>query len=72
MQPENRRFNYHLSRIRVRSEHVVGFLKGRFASLLELRIQIRDAESHIAALSWIRVCIILHILIFWIENGDES
>ena len=72
MQPDNRRFNYHLSKVRVRSEHAVGFLKGRFASLSGLRIQIRDADSHIAALSWIRACIILHTLIFWIENGHED
>ena len=72
MQPENRRFNYHLSQVRVRSEHTVGFLKGRFASLRRFQIQILDADSHMTALSWIRACIILHTFIFWIEKGHED
>lgn len=37
---ENKTFNFHLSRIRIRAEHTIGYLKGRFQSLKELRIQI--------------------------------
>ena len=72
MQPDNRSFNYHLSKVRVRSEHAVGFLKGRFGSLRGLRIRIQDSDTHLAAVSWIQACIILHTLIFWIENGNEN
>ncbi|KAJ7714019.1 hypothetical protein B0H16DRAFT_1559166 [Mycena metata] len=28
--PENEVFNKHVSRLRIRSEHAIGFLKGRF------------------------------------------
>ena len=72
LQPDNRTFNYYLSKVRVRSEHAVGYLKGRFASLRQLRIRILDAESHIAALSWIKACIIIHTMIFWIEKDSED
>ena len=72
LQTENRIFNYHVSKVRVRSEHAVGFLKGRFASLKGLRLRIEDADGHIIALSWIKACIVLHTLIFWIEKGHED
>ena len=72
LQTENRIFNYHVSKVRVRSEHAVGFIKGRFSSLWGLRARIKDAESHIVALSWIKACIVLHTLIFWIEQGCQD
>jgi DDE superfamily endonuclease len=67
-------FNYHLSRIRIRSEHTIGLLKGRFQSLHELRIQIGSRERHLWAIIWIRCCFILHNLIIKIEgnNNDDS
>ena len=36
---DRRNFNYQLARLRVRSEHAIGVLKGRFASLRELRVR---------------------------------
>ncbi|KAF8579788.1 hypothetical protein K439DRAFT_1620305 [Ramaria rubella] len=44
--PENTRYNYYVSRVRVHSEHCVGFLKGRWSSLRGLRLHI-DKPSHI-------------------------
>ena len=35
-------FNYRLAQSRVRIEHAIGILKGRFASLREMRTQIRN------------------------------
>lgn len=72
LQQENRIFNYHVSKVRVRSEHAVGYIKGRFGSLRGLRVRIKDSDSHIQALSWIKTCIVLHTLIFWIEKGRED
>ncbi|KAL1671212.1 hypothetical protein EV122DRAFT_226954, partial [Schizophyllum commune] len=49
--------------VRIRSEHAVGYLKGRFPSLKGLRQQIKDETDHLRALEWIRTCLILHTLI---------
>lgn len=65
-------FNYNLSRIRIRSEHAIGLLKGRFQSLRELRIQISSLNRHRWAIVWIRCCIILHNLIIMIEGDEED
>ena len=87
--PENKTFNYHLSRVcylfipsgillsvfkqvRVKSEHAMGYLKGRFSSLRGLRQQIRDATDHKRALAWVKTCIIIHMLVSFIEEGDED
>lgn len=68
---ENTTFNYHVSRVRVRSEHCVGFLKGRWSSLRGLRIQINEsAHLHFASL-WITTCIILHCFAMQYERGED-
>lgn len=67
-----RKFNYRLATVRVRSEHAIGLLKGRFQSLRELRIQIGNESQHEWALVWIRCCIILHNIILDIEGDDED
>src|ERR1700677_262964 len=41
-----RHFNYHLSRLRVHSEHVFGLLKGCFQSLKEIRIRNSTEDDH--------------------------
>lgn len=55
-----RRFNFELSRQRIRIEHAIGMLKSRWQSLRELRIQIKDASSAARANMWMQACIILH------------
>lgn len=57
---ENATYNYHLSSIRVRSEHCVGFLKGRWSSLRGLRLQINSARHVQVASLWVISCITLH------------
>lgn len=42
------------------SEHVIGFLKGRFQSLKNLRLHIKDWISHIIATYWVAACIGIH------------
>ena len=44
--PDNEFYNNHVSMVRIRSEHAIGFLKGRFASLKHLRIHIKNKTSH--------------------------
>lgn len=41
----NRTFNFHPSRICIRSEHTIGYLKGRFQCLKELRFQVLNAQD---------------------------
>nr|GAT50916.1 predicted protein [Mycena chlorophos] len=71
LEPENRTFNYHVSAVRIRSEHAVGFIKG-FQSLRGLRQQIKNRRDHLRALEWIRTCIIIHTLVQDIERGDAD
>lgn len=50
----------------------MGYIKGRFCSLRGLWQQINNAKDHEHAIIWIKACIILHTLVFIIENGDED
>ena len=66
----NRDFNYNLSRIRIRSEHAIGYLKGRFQFLKELRIAIHTEQDIVYVAAWINACIILHA--FAIDEEELS
>jgi hypothetical protein len=66
--PNTRTFNYFVSRLRIRSQHAVGSLKGRFGSLRVLRQQIRDDRFHELSLEWIKACIVVHMMCFSIER----
>jgi hypothetical protein len=69
----NKTFNYFVSRVRVRSEHAVGYLKGRFGSLRGLRQQILNERAHHLALAWVKTCMVLHMLCWKIETQlDEE
>lgn len=57
---ENEEFNKAVSRVRIRSEHTIGYLKGRFHSLKHLRVRIKDRKSHKFATYWVAGCIVLH------------
>jgi hypothetical protein len=58
--------------VRIRSEHAMGYLKGRFQSLRRLRQNIDSERDWLLALTWIRVCIIIHSLAFEVENIVED
>lgn len=58
--------------MRVKSEHAMGYLKGRFCSLRGLWQQIDDSRDHEYALVWVKCCIIIHTLISIIEEGNEN
>ena len=53
-------FNNHVSILRIRSEHAIGFLKGRFQSLKNLRLHIKDRISHVIGTYWVAACIGIH------------
>jgi len=46
--------------LRIRSEHAIGFLKGRFQSLRDLRVLIQDEKTHKSAVYWVVACIAIH------------
>lgn len=69
--PENVQHNYYVSNVRVRSEHCMGFIKGRWSSLRGLRLCIDTAEGLQIASIWVATCIILHAFAMKYEaRGD--
>jgi hypothetical protein len=67
---DNKMFNYYFSRIRVGSEHAIGYLKGRFQSLNELRISVRSKNDMDILAIWVHVCITLHAFAMDFEEID--
>src|ERR1700761_3196204 len=60
LQGRNPEYSYHVANVRVRSEHSVGYLKGRFSSLRGLRLRI-DRHEHLAyATFWAIACMVVH------------
>ena len=53
-------FNNHVSILRIRSEHAIGFLKGCFQSLKNLQLHIKDRISHVIGTYWVAACIGIH------------
>lgn len=70
--PENTIFDGAVSSIRVRSEHCLGAIKGRFQCLRGLRININSNSDHIKACRWITIPIILHNMIIDIEGAKSG
>lgn len=66
---ENTRYNYYVSKVRICSEHCIGFLKGRWSSLRGLRICINNEKSIQYATLWITACIHLHMFAMDHEDG---
>ena len=73
-------FNFHLSRICIRSEHTIGYLKGRFQCLKELCLQVLNAQNLAYVTLWINTCIILHAFCLdqelkieadWLKDGID-
>jgi hypothetical protein len=69
---ENRVFNYHLSRVRIASEHTIGLLKGRLQSLRQLRLKIKSAQDLKFANLWIHACIVIHSFCMEHETVSEN
>ncbi|KAF8814094.1 hypothetical protein BYT27DRAFT_7219928 [Phlegmacium glaucopus] len=71
LEPMNALFDKVVATLRVRSEHCIGALKGRFQCLHGLRVHINSNKDHYEACQWISVAIILHNLIIDVE-GSKS
>lgn len=70
--PENSAFDKAVSHIRVRSEHCMGALKGRFQCLRGLRVNIFNNYDHKQACRWVTISIILHNLIIDVEGSESA
>ena len=70
-EPDNTTHNYHVSCIQIRSEHCMGYLKGRWSSLRGLRLRIDDEDNHMFATLWIASCIHLHNFAIGHERKDN-
>ena len=67
---EQMKFNTHLGKLRVTSEHTIGMLKGRFPLLRSIPMVIDNSKKSVRRiLKYIDCCIILHNLL--IELKDE-
>ncbi|KAF8197179.1 hypothetical protein K438DRAFT_1967426 [Mycena galopus ATCC 62051] len=58
--------------VRIRSEHAIGFIKGRFQSLKALRVNIKDEKTHKFATYWIAACIGLHSFTMQSEDAERG
>lgn len=67
--PDIKKFNTYLAKSRVRNEHAIGILKGRWSSLREMRNQLRSPKELTSFIDWVIVCVILHNMLAKI--GDE-
>ena len=66
----NRNYNYQHARRRISAEKVIGVLKGRFASLKELRAPVASDADFTRLMEWVAVCATLHNVC--IRLGDTS
>ncbi|GLB35610.1 putative DDE superfamily endonuclease [Lyophyllum shimeji] len=71
LQEDNTTHNYYVSRIRIRSEHCVGYLKGRWSSLRGIRLRIDNPMDQKFATLWVASCIHLHNFALRHENKEN-
>jgi DDE superfamily endonuclease len=70
--PRNAIFDRYVSRLRVRSEHAIGALKGRFQCLQGLCLQINSKSDHVEACRWVTIAIILHNIVVELEDTKSA
>jgi hypothetical protein len=70
--PENEIFNNHVSMLHIRSEHAIGFLKGRFHSLKSLQVYIKNEKTHKIATYWVAACIGIHAFAMLCEEEEQG
>jgi hypothetical protein len=58
--------------VRIRSEHAIGYLKGRFQSLKSLRVNIKDEASHKMATYWVAACVAVHNFALACEDDERA
>jgi hypothetical protein len=56
--------------LHIRSEHAIGFLKGRFQSLKGLCVYIKNEKAHKIASYWVVACIGIHSFAMLCEEEE--
>lgn len=72
LDPKNALFDKTVAHLRVRSEHCMGALKGRFQCLRGLRVKINSNTDHGNACMWISVAVILHNMVIDMEGNEAA
>lgn len=65
-------FNQHISSRRVYVEHTIGILKGRFQSLLGIRIIVDKQTGHRKVCEWIQACVVLHNILSKVDPWTRT
>ncbi|MBW0488287.1 hypothetical protein O181_028002 [Austropuccinia psidii MF-1] len=68
----NSDFNFCLAKSRVRNKHTIGILKGRWASLKQMRLQLNGQEDINLYVAWIKACCILHNMLANIKDSWDD
>ncbi|MBW0503682.1 hypothetical protein O181_043397 [Austropuccinia psidii MF-1] len=72
----NTEFNFCLAKSRVRNEHAIGILHGKWASLREMQLQLHGKHDIVQYVNWIKACCNLHNMLSqlkdsWAELSEE-
>ncbi|MBW0511262.1 hypothetical protein O181_050977 [Austropuccinia psidii MF-1] len=70
--PFNSDFNYCLSNSCVHNEHTIDILKGQWASLKKMWLQLNGEQDIIAYVTWIKACCILQNMLSQINDSWEA
>ena len=70
--PANKEFNYCIAKSRVRNEHTIGILKGRWASLQHLRLALASKKDMKHIIRWVNCCVILHNMLSDLGDAWEE
>jgi hypothetical protein len=70
--PVNTEFNYCIAKSCIWNEHTIGILKGRWASLQQLRLALNNKKDMKEIIRWISACVILHNLLAHLGNAWED
>ena len=63
-----KKFNTYLAKSRVRNEHAIGILKGRWSSLREMWNQLQSPKELNYFIDWVIVCVLLHNMLAKIDD----
>jgi hypothetical protein len=69
--PDNKVFKNYVSMVQIRSEHAISFLKGQFALLKDLHINISNEKLHRFAMYQIASCVGLHAFAMMCEDDKH-
>jgi hypothetical protein len=70
--PINTKFNYCIAKAQVRNKHTIGILKGRWASIRELRLALQTKRDMQNIIQWVNACVTLHNMLAKLGDAWEE